>query len=101
MEESQYPTIEIETMNQLVIATGKLDKNGLEITEDTVIYYLAGPQVIHKRTMRIRLEKPGQFTFIQAMAIAIRLKFTPKMVDWYRINRNWKDGAPIYRPTKN
>lgn len=98
MEESWYPTIEIETMNQFVIATGKLEKSGLEITEDTVIYYLAGPQVKHKRTMKIRIEKPGQFSFIQAMAIAIRLKFVPKMVDWYEINRNWKDGAYIYRP---
>lgn len=58
MEESQYPAIDIETMNQFVIETGKLDKNGFEITEDTVTYYLAGPQVKHKRTMKIRMEKP-------------------------------------------
>lgn len=48
MSESHYPTVDIETMNQFVIATGRLEKDGIDVTGEVVKYILAGPQAIYK-----------------------------------------------------
>jgi hypothetical protein len=50
MPDSHYPSIDIEFIEEHVIASGKLVKDGVVKIGSTTTYVVKGPQAIYKRS---------------------------------------------------
>lgn len=93
MSEFRYPTVDIEFIEEQIIATGRLEKNGIEKFLNYHQYTIAGNQVLYKRRVTARFDEHGQVKMEPAIGMALRFRFLMAITDWLEKNRNWKDGG--------
>jgi len=93
MADNFYPTASKDFILDCARNSGKLEDDGIIRIGSTTNFILKGPQAIFKRTCAFRELEPGEVTFEQATALAIRIGFMGKLLEWLELNRNWKDGA--------
>ena len=60
MPDSHYPSIDIEFIEEHIIASGKLVEGGVIKIGSTTTYVVDGPQAIYKRSTLVRELTPGQ-----------------------------------------
>jgi len=95
MPDNHYPSIDIEFIEEHVIASGKLVKDGVLKIGSTTTYVVDGTQAIYKRSILVRELIPGQVCFEQATGLAFRFSFMGALLEWLERNRDWKEGAYI------
>lgn len=95
MPDSHYPSIDIKFIEEHVIASGKLVKDGVLKIGSTTTYIVEGTQAIYKRSILVRELIPGQVCFEQATGLAFRFSFMGALLEWLERNRDWKEGAYI------
>lgn len=100
MPDSHYPSTDIEFIQEHIIASGKLVKDGIVKFGSTTTFVISGPQAVYKRSILVRELKPGQVSFEQTTGLAIRFSFIGALLKWLEINRNWKEGAYIIPKNK-
>lgn len=98
MPDSYYPSVDFSFIEQHLQNTKKF--TGYITVGQTKVFVLTGSQAIHKRTIRIRELNPGQVCYEQATGLAARFGFMGALLEWYELNRNWKEGAYIEPPLK-
>jgi len=101
MTDFRYPAVDIEFLEQMIMASGKLEKGGIQKLAGYTKYFIEGRQAIHKRTITANEVGPGQTGFEQSIGIAIKFKFLPALLDWLEKHRNWRDGAYFVPETQN
>ena len=92
MEDSPYPTIDLEVFLEFIRNSPKVDLESEESIGNTFAFLLKGDKPIYKRQLIFRAYD-GQVHFLDATNKAILLGFLSKLLDWYESNRSWKDGA--------
>lgn len=95
MPDTFYPSVDLDFIHACLINSGKLEPNGTKKIGSTTAYVFTGPQAIFKRTVFIRELEPTQVCFEQATGLAIKFGFWGPLIDWFKDNRNWKDGGYI------
>lgn len=93
MTDNFYPAASRDFILDCAINSGKLEDDGIIVIGSTTNFILKGPQAIFKRTCAFRELEVGEVTFEQATALAIRIGFMGKLLEWFEQNKNWKDGA--------
>lgn len=93
MTDNHYPAVSVNFILDCVRDTGRLEENGEVYVGSTISFILKGPQAVFKRTCTVREFGPGEMPYENATALAIRLGFMGKLLEWLETNRSWKDGA--------
>lgn len=97
MADPHYPSVDIDFIQEKVIASEKLAEDGILKVGNTTAFILEGNNAVHKRTILIRELQPGQVCFEQATALAIKFSFLGNLLTWLEDKRNWKEGAYIVK----
>ncbi|SFD25424.1 hypothetical protein SAMN05518672_1011290 [Chitinophaga sp. CF118] len=95
MSDTYYPSVDINFIEEHVIKSGKLVKDGIIKFGTTTTFVVDGPQAIYKRSIFLRELQPGQICFEQATALAFRFSFMGALLGWLEENRDWKEGAYV------
>ncbi len=95
MPDSHYPSIDISFIEKYIIASHKLESDGIVKIGSTTTYVVKGHQAIYKRSTLIRELVPGQVCLEQATALALKFSFLGHLIEWLVSNRNWKEGSYI------
>lgn len=93
MADNHYPAVSVNFILDCVRDTGRLENDGIVCDGNTISFILKGPQAVFKRTCTVREFRPGEIPYENATALAIRLGFTGKLLEWLEANKSWKDGA--------
>lgn len=101
MADAFYPTIDSQFLEHEIIESGKIIPDSKVIVGKTTYFVLEGNKPLFKRNILLREISPGQINYEQATALAIKLSFIGKLMDWLEKNRDWKEGAYIVNPQAN
>lgn len=100
MPDSHYPSVDIQFIKDQIIATGKLEPDGIIQFGQTTTFVVAGKQAIYKRSILIRNIGDDQICYEHATGLAIKFAFIGILMDWFEANRNWKEGGYIVVPQR-
>jgi hypothetical protein len=90
MSDTHYPTIPTTFFTEILDSHPKVAgilKNG-----KSTIYILKGSQPIAKRMVVLR-EVNGEIEFNHAVSLAHRMNCMTQLFEWWKKNKNWKDGG--------
>lgn len=88
-----HPTVTFDFFYQLINSSKKIESQTQ--VGSIIAILLAGRQPVHKRIIYLRKGKGGEINYEQATGIAIRLGILDGLIEWYRLNKNWKDGGYV------
>ncbi len=95
MADNYYPSVDASFIEEYMLNSGKLAKEGIVKFGTTTTFVVDGPQAIYKRSILIRELEKGQVCLEQATALAIRFSFLGPLLEWLEKERNWKEGAYV------
>lgn len=97
MSQKSYPSVDIQFIEENVVASGLLEDGGILKIGSTTSFIKKGNsnKAVYKRTTLVRELEPGQICFEQAMALALKFDFLGALLEWFEENRDWKEGAYI------
>lgn len=87
-----YPTVDRQFIVDKIINSGSVIVESELSIGSTTTFVLTGDKPLHKRFVTVRAID-GQINFMQATAHAIMFGFMRDLLDWYRDNRGWNEGA--------
>lgn len=94
--DSFFPTVDLEFLLNQIKSSGKLDSTfGIINVGTTYSVALSGSQPLYKRILLVRDIGNSQVYFEQAIAISYRFNFLSNLIEWLKVNRDWKDGGYI------
>jgi len=95
-----YPSVNTEFIINKIIESGMVLAESQLRIGSTITFIIGVDKPIHKRTITIR-EFEGEVNFIQATGLASIYGFMGDLLDWYRENKGWHEGALSNRFNNN
>lgn len=96
--DSHYPTVDIKFMEDSIERSAKILANSKKRVGKTTMYVMDGVSAISKRMILLRPIQDNEVHYEQAIGIAIKLNFLVELMDWFEVNKHWKDGAYVVAP---
>lgn len=99
MSNSHYPSADANFIIDKLLQSKKVDKNTYLKVGGTHTVNLKGSKPLHKKIIVVR-EIDGSINFMQATGLAVIHGFMGELLDWYKKEKNWKEGAYIKKQKK-
>ena len=93
MDEYLYPSVAFDFLKSKILNSGQIVENSEVKVGNTVTFILKGSQEMRKRIILIRCTDNGEVNFNQASGLAIRLRFMGDLLNWFLIEKQWKEGG--------
>ncbi|KAF0240177.1 MAG: hypothetical protein FD183_1162 [Chitinophagaceae bacterium] len=93
MPDEFLPSVDLDFLESQILGCGKVLLDSKVKVGNTTSYVLDNNKAMHKRLIIIRELKVNEVNFENATSLAIRLGFMGALLEWYKTNKNWKDGG--------
>ena len=101
LDDNYYPTVDLSFLEEVITKCGNVIPESRHKIGKTIMYVKTGVQSMNKRLILLRELDDNQISYYQATGLAITLGFLSELMEWFKVNRGWVEGAHSVQASQN